>query len=151
MTNCFDKRDNCGTTVSSSCVPYTGSDLSSFDKEQLPCNPNLNDIVKELDSIIVTLKNATSITDVSVECLDNCNCETLTIKSLFEIIISKLCDTIEKVKILETSYSNIGMAEINVDLSCFDNPCFNSQSNNHTILEILTLLLTEVCTLKTKI
>jgi hypothetical protein len=147
-----DNRGSCGTTVMSSCVPYTGeNDFKSFDLDNLPCNPNINDIIKELDSIIKILQDATSVADVKLECFDDCICSDLTIKELFELLIKNLCSVIDRVKTLEESYQNIGLSTFNVDLSCFNSPCFNNDNSSHTLLEIVTLLINEICQLKNKI
>lgn len=146
-----DNRKSCGSTVNSSCVPYTGQDLKSFDKENLPCNPNINDIIKEIDAIVKLLQTATDVKGVSVSCIDDCVCKDLTIKELFELLIKTLCELTDKVKQLETTQSNIGLSTFNVDLSCFNNPCFNSTNSSHTLIEIIMLLINEICQLKNKV
>jgi hypothetical protein len=149
-TKCTDNRNTCGTVVASACVPYTGSDLTSFDVDNLPCNPNINDIFKELDVLIKNLKEEVSVENVELGCLENCNCSVNRIDELFNLIISKICLLQESVTALNEKYDNIGLAKVVVDLACFNNPCFNASNNEHTILEILMLLLSEVCQLKNK-
>lgn len=146
MGKCLDKRYNCGTTVASACVPYTGPELDNIDEETLPCNPNINDIIEDLDGVITTIKTAINVEGIDVSCLDNCVCTDLTIKQLFELIIEKLCDIIVRVKTLEDA--DISATKFTVDLSCFANPCFNSSSNEYSLIEIINLLLTELCNLK---
>lgn len=143
---CKDNRDTCGTIVMSSCVPYTGEELLSFDNENLPCNPNINDIVKELDSVVKTIQESINITELDKACLEECACGDKSIKEVFELIILKLCDVIERVKVLENV--DLGAVKFNVNLQCFDNPCFNASDNQYSLLEIISLLLTELCTLK---
>lgn len=144
--HCIDNRDTCGTITMSSCVPYTGPELTSIDNENLPCNPNINDIVKELDSVVKDIQTAIDITDLDKQCLEECNCNDNTIKDVFELIIKKLCEVIERVKTLEAV--DISATKFRVDLQCFDNPCFNASDSEYSLLEIISLLLTELCTLK---
>lgn len=148
MGKCLDKRYNCGTTVASACVPYTGPELDNIDEDTLPCNPNINDIIEDLDAVITTIKTAIDINGLSVDCLDNCVCDALTIKSTFEILIAQLCALIARVVTLESQVANIGTLKFQADLSCFANPCFNSSTNEYTLIEIINLLLTELCNLK---
>jgi hypothetical protein len=144
--HCIDNRDTCGTITMSSCVPYTGEDLTSIDNENLPCNPNINDIVKEIDIVIKDIQTAINVTDLDLSCLDSCICKDLSIKELFELLKTKLCELTDRVKILEAV--DISTTKFKVDLQCFNNPCFNSSDNEYSLLEIISLLLTELCTLK---
>lgn len=148
VKNCLDKRNTCGTTVASACVPYTGPELDNVDYDTLPCNPNINDIVEDLDGVITSIKTAINIEGLELKCLEDCNCGDLTIKETFQIIINKLCEIVDRVKSLEDQMANISTTKFTVDLSCFANPCFNSATNEYSLLEIINLLLTELCNLK---
>lgn len=93
-----DTRNKCGTTLASACVIYTGPDLTQVDQEALPCNPNVNDILKQLDSSISTIKTAVDVSGINVSCLDNCVCGDLTIKQLFELLTEHVCNLETQVK-----------------------------------------------------
>lgn len=150
LTKCLDNRKNCGTSVASACVPYTGELLTSFDNNNLPCNPNINDVIKEIDILIKNIKENISVEDVNLQCLENCNCSINKIDELFNLLITKICELNTRITSLENTIDNIGNTTFNVNLECFNNPCFNSSNNEHSLLEIINLLLIEVCQLKNK-
>jgi len=149
-SKCSDNRKNCGTVVASSCVPYTGNSLTSFANDNLPCNPNINDVIKEIDILLTTVKNEISVENVTLQCLENCNCSVNRIDELFNLLITKICELTTRVTTLENTIENIGSTTFNVNLDCFNNPCFNSSNNEHSLIEVINLLLSEVCQLKNK-
>ena len=149
-SNCLDNRKNCGTSVASACVPYTGSTLTSFDESNLPCNPNINDVIKEIDILIKDIKTEISVSAVDLQCLENCNCSVNKVDELFNLLITKICELTTRVQTLETTIENIGSTTFAVNLGCFNNPCFNSSNTEHSLIEIINLLVSEVCQLKNK-
>lgn len=147
MKKCNDKRDTCGTIVSSSCVPYTGEIPSIIDEDNLPCIPNINDVILEMSDVIKEIKDYTSLTGINTLCLDDCNCdEDNSHLIILQGILTKLCDLIDRVKALEEA--NVLATKFNINLSCFNSPCINNSSNEHSLLDIISLFASELCILK---
>lgn len=147
--NYKDNRENCASVVASSCISYTGEiDIESL-KDKCPLN--LNDIVEELLKLIKEIQEGVDVKDLDLSCLEECVLTNdLTIANLLKIIVTKLCKTMEDITKLQEHAQNPLNSTITIDLSCFStNPCY-SNKQEYTLFEVITLLISELCTLKNK-
>lgn len=148
--SCYkDNRESCGTVVSSSCVNYTGEiDLESL-KDQCPIN--LNDVLEELLSLVAELQKGTDVKDLDLSCLaGSAFPSTLTSAELLKLLLDKICEILLEIEDLKAQVANPLTAVVTIDLSCFsDNPCY-ADKQEYTVFEIITILVSELCNLKTK-
>jgi len=150
--NCNDGRYNCGTKVSSACVNWSEkSPITSFDLTTISCEPNLNDIIKNLDIVIKTIQNSIDLTGLDKECLTY-NPTTITVAELSQLYTTELCAIKAQIQTLQDDLANLNILNqpISIDVSCLfgSNNC---QPTTQTIGTLLNLLVSEVCTLKTQI
>jgi hypothetical protein len=148
--NCKDGRYNCGTKVFSACVPYTGKQLTLFDVSDINCEPNINDVIEKLDSIIKTIKDSVDLTGLDKECFAY-NPSTVTVAELSQIYTTELCAISAQLKALQDAFNDLDVLAlpITLDLSCLYGT--NCQPTTQTIGTILALFLSEICTLKSQI
>lgn len=143
-----DNRGTCGQILPSGCVPYTGYQTDDI-KEKLPCNANINDIIKYLLDIIDTInKNLGDNSKLSVNCLTDIK-ETSTQQEINQVFINVLCDI--KNKIVDTG-SDIDIANIDIaiDILCLNDASCEPKLK-YSLLEILTKLISGYCNLLNRI
>ena len=142
-----DNRTTCGTTMASSCVFYTGVIPSIVNESSLPFIPNIDDIIISISNTVKDLKSYTSLIGLEKKCLDSCNCgEENSHLNILQSMLNTLCDISTRLEALEKQ--DILAKKINIDLGCFNSPCINNSTNEHTLLEIIALFSNEICTLK---
>lgn len=155
MQPCDTSKYNCGEIIPSSCVPYTGSDLTVLaDPASLACNANINDVIKVLDTTLKGVLDGSNLTGLNPRCL-TFTPATVTVAGLFQVEIDKICALDASLVALTTQVNNlnIGNEPIVIDLLCLAPaaaPC-QSAPNTYTLLAILNTLVNEVCALKSAV
>jgi hypothetical protein len=146
-----DNRGTCAIKSPSSCIDYTGGNLLSINNDNIPCDPNINDIFSELDGVIKSLKDSLDLTNLNKECL---NFDSTSIKSneLFQLIINKLCGIDASLIAVKEIVNSLKIEDVKltVDLKCLSgNSCTSEVSND--ISTILSIIISEICSMKTQI
>jgi hypothetical protein len=147
--SCIDPKYNCGVTIPSSCVPLqTNVEFTSFDKSDLSCNPNINELFHKFDSIIKSIQDSIDLTQLDKKTLifDK---NVIKPKDLFQLLISTISDLRTRVAELEARLNALDLLtqEVNIDLSCLGIASCDD-SNKHSVLFILTTLVDAYCELK---
>lgn len=142
---------NCGQIIPSSCVPYTGSDLTVLSiNETLDCNANINDVIKVLDAKIKILQDDNDFTTLSPRCL-NFTPATITNIALHQMEIDEICAAKAQILALQTQFNDldIGNQLITVDLGCLasSGAACASGTNTYTIRSLFNLVFNTLCTL----
>lgn len=107
------------TPTSSICVFYQEpEELSLFKGKIDECNGNINIPIKILHNEVKSLKDAISLKTLNKNCLVF-NKDTVTISELFQLLIDERCKEINKTSV----NIDVNQILINVDLSCFNDPC----------------------------
>jgi hypothetical protein len=152
MVNCNDGRFNCGPTIASACVNYTGQPLKTVLLTSLSCTPNINDILYQLDSVIFSIKQGLDLTHLK-PCKIDFNPEKIQINQLFQIIIDRLSDIQTQLTCLQKDVksSNILNETINIDLSCLFGGTSCNTTNTYTVATLLSTLVTQICQLKNQV
>lgn len=126
-----DNRDTCGLLVPSSCIPYTGY-ISNNIKSDVVCRPNINDILKQLQDLVDSIKitsdeNATAIAQINT-----------TIATINAQIATLQAD-------IDPNLINLA-----VNLLCMQNPSCEPKTT-YTLPEVITALITNYCSLLTRV
>jgi hypothetical protein len=157
MQPCDTSKYNCGIIVPSSCVPYTGSDLTVLvDPTTLSCNANINDVITILDATIKGILEDNDLTTLNPLCLSSLiNPATITPAQLHQIEITQICSLQAQVTTVTNLVNNlnIGNELITINLLCLAPaaaPC-QVQPNTYTLLAVLNTMLNEICALKTAV
>lgn len=141
----YDNRETCTNIVPSSCLPYTGY-VSTTIADLLPCRPNVNDVLKNLqiliDKINTNLGDNTTLTQ---------NCFTFdpatdTQKTLNQELIDDICTLQTQVAALIAGTIDASLINIAINLLCLQDPACTPQTT-YTLTEILTKLITNYCSL----
>lgn len=154
MSNCLDPKHTCGETLSSACVDLQiKHQFESFDESTLNCDPNINDLFKKFDKVLKNVQSEISLLDINKKDLifDE---KVIKINGLIELLISIISDLKLKTNSLQDQINDINVLneQINIDLSCLGvASCDGNTSNNHSILFIITTLVSAYCNLKSKI
>lgn len=144
-----DNREACSSPLPSGCVPYTGY-VSDTIKEDLICRPNINDVFKILQDAIDKINNSLGDnTTLDKACLTDINSATITQAQLNQIIINQLCTLNAK---FGTSGADIdpNLINLTVSLLCLENTACDPKTS-YTLPEIVTILITNYCSMLTRI
>jgi len=146
---CEDKKVHCGTSVPSSCVPWQNDALTSVDMSDT-CDPSIGEVVLKIDEALKLLQDSLDTTKINGDCTAISKEEVvLKSKKWYEItnlIIAAVCE----LKTRLDNQTSVFNEKITFDISCLgNNPC-GFTGNQFTVIEILQLLVLEVCNLKNK-
>lgn len=148
--NCDNPKYNCGLLIPSSCVPLQTNELfNSFKKEDLSCDPNINELFHKLDSVIKTIQDSIDLKSLDKKDLifDK---NIIQPKDLFQLLITTVSDLRLRVTELESRLNSLDILsqEVNIDLSCLGVTACDNNYNTHSVLFILTTLVNGYCELK---
>lgn len=144
MQTSYDNRETCGTLLPSSCVPYTGVINDSI-KDNIPCRPNINDIIKNIQNLIDKIKESLGDnTTLDPECL-TFDPTTVTQSELNQEIITELCNLKDAVTALQQPIDP-NTINIAIDLLCLVDPGCTPQTT-YTLTDILIKLVAAYCDL----
>lgn len=142
---------NCGLTVPSSCVPFTGNDLTILTPTtQLSCDANLDDVIKAIDLQVKILMDGLDYTNLNAQCL-TFTPATVTSKQLHQIEIDEICAARARLTTIETQLNNlnIGSQLVTVDLGCLTTtagPCA-AGTNTYTVQSLFNIIFSTLCQL----
>lgn len=155
MQPCDTSKYNCGTIIASSCVPYTGTDLTVLaDPTDLACNASINDVITVLDTTLKGVLTGLDLTTLNPLCL-GFNPATITPAGLFAIQNVAICELEANVTTLTDLINNlnIGNELITINLLCLTPaaaPCQVSP-NTYQLIAVLNTMINEICALKTAV
>lgn len=143
----YDNRETCTTLIPSSCVPYTGF-VSDNIKEELPCRPNVNDVLKSVQELVDKIKKGLGDnTKLNRDCL-SFNPETVTQEQLNGLFINELCALRENYEC--SSQIDVGSLALAVNILCLEDPtCTPKQI--YTVQELFNKLIAAYCNLLTRV
>lgn len=150
-----DSKYNCGQVIASSCVPYTGSDLTVLAlPTDLPCDSNINDVIKILDAKLKILLDGNNFTTLDKKCF-TFNPLTVTAAQLHQAEIDKICLMDASLIALTEQFNelNVGSLPVTVNLLCLApaaSACAISP-NTYTLLSIINILVAAICDHETRI
>lgn len=150
---------NCGTIISSNCVPFTGVDLTILlglsEADQLPCNANINDVINKLDVAIKKLIDSNDLTELDANCLDF-DPATITPKELHQIEINKICEHNSLIATLQDTINNLEIGDESITIILPD--CLQASiadceeaENTYQLKVLLLLLANKLCNHETRI
>lgn len=152
---CDTLKYKCGLVVPSSCVPYTGTDLTFLvTPDLLPCNANIDDVISLMDAAIKKLIDGDNLTVLNVRCL-TFDPATITPAQLHQIEIDQICGLQASLTTLtdQVNALNIGTMPIQINLQCLTPAaaaCL-TPPNTYTLLAVLNTMISEICALKTAV
>jgi len=149
------KRYSCGNIIPSECVPYTGADLPFLTTDQQPaCDANVNDVINLLGVAIQGIQTAINLTNLNNQCLTDVPTN-VDVKGMFQIQTDKLCALDSSLQALTSIVNawNISTQLVNIDLQCLSAAAAPCQvgTNMYTLISILNLFRSEICTIKAAI
>ena len=149
---CDQQKYQCGLVIPSSCVPYTGSDLTSISSPSLlACNANMNDVIGLLDGVLATLVSGNNLTTLNPLCL-TFDPATITPKALHQLEITNICGLQASLTSLTTQVNelNIGTMPIAINMQCLTaavSACL-TPPDTYPLISVLNAMLSEICALK---
>lgn len=149
MSNCnnCDNRDTCGLIVPSSCVAYVGY-ISSTIESTLPCRPNLDDVLKQIQNLIDSILTSLGSNKTLTPGCFTFDPTTIQQVALNQSFITKICDLQTQIADLPTMDPNTLMISLN--LLCLANPMCTPETQ-YSLLDILNKLVTSQCNLITRV
>lgn len=156
MKACNSSKYNCGQIIPSSCVPFTGPQLT-FPKiiDQLDCDANINDVIFTIDAYLKILVDGNDFTLLDKGCLDFIPAS-VSAKQLHQLEITNICLLLGQTEALQTQFDefNIGSHTVNIALpGCLTAaaaPCLMGV-NTYTLISLLNLYAAKICELETRI
>jgi len=156
MKACNNSKYNCGQIIASSCVPFTGPELT-FPKaaDQLDCDANINDVIFTIDSYLKVLVDGNDFTALDKGCLDF-NPATVSAKQLHQLEITNICILLGQTEALQTQFDefNVGAHPVTITLpGCLTAdaaPCLTGV-NTYTLLSLLNLYAAKICDLESRL
>lgn len=146
--DCLDNRANCSEKVTTTCTPYTGV-VGPLLAGKLPCDPNANDVFKELQTIIEGIKNKLGDnTYLNKQCLTY-DAATVTQFQLNQEFTNDICALRTAVSML-TDPIDASTFMITIDLLCLTNVDCDIPTA-YSLLTILERILLKLCDHETRI
>jgi hypothetical protein len=149
---------NCGTILPSSCIPFSGKDLTILiTPDELSCDANINDVIEKIDIAVKKLMDSNDFT--ALEPIEDClefDPATVTAKELHELEIQKLCTHEAEILALQNQLNDldIGNEIITIDLpACLEAgaaPCAVG-TNEYQLISLLMLFANKLCDHETRI
>jgi len=152
---CDTQKYQCGLIIPSSCVPFTGKDLTCIsDPSLLSCDANMNDVIGLIDGVVKTLVDGNNLTELNIRCF-SFNPDTITPAQLHQLEIDKICGIESSLTTLTDQVNdlNIGTMQIAIDLQCLTAgaaPCL-TPPNLYPLIAVLNTMVSEICALKTAV
>ena len=156
--NCDTSKYKCGMIIPSSCVPYTGQDLTFLNPSDplqvLPCNANMNDVILLMNNTLKTLVDGNNLTTLNVRCL-SFDPATITPVQLHQVEIDKICGLDASLTALTSQVNalNIATMPIAINLQCLApaaSPCLIPPTT-YQLIAVLNVMVSEICALKTAV
>lgn len=144
----------CGSIIPSSCVPFTGKDLSFLiEEEQIACDANMNDVVEKISDAIKDIEESIDLSEHTSSCMDFD--QPLLVKEVLQEHDDKLCEVDAAIATLQGQFDGLNIAneQITIDLGCLASaasPC-QVATNTYTLIAILNLFRSEICAIKAEI
>jgi hypothetical protein len=155
MLLCDKSKYNCGLIITSSCVPYTGHDLTVLrDPSLLPCNANINEVIGVFDFVLKEVIDGNDLTNLNARCLAFTP-SIVKINQLHQIEIDQICANSASLASLQTQFNdlNIGTEPIQINLLCLTPAaaaCL-TPPNTYPLIAVLNTFVNEICTLITDV
>ena len=147
---------NCGPTLPSTCIFYTGPDLTFVSEDnQLECDATIDDVIVKIDEALKKLIDGNDLTGLDKDCLDF-DPATITPAQLHQIEITQICLNAGAITALQTQLNNldIGTEVITITLpDCLQPlaaPCAVG-TNQYQLINLLTLFANMLCDHETRI
>lgn len=156
--NCDALKYNCGMILPSSCIPYTGTDLTFVSSLQpsplLTCDASMNDVVAAMNTSLTNLVNGNNLTVLNQRCL-TFTPATVTPAQLHQVEIDKICALDASLTTLTSVVNNLSIATmpIAINLQCLASaasPCLTPPST-YQLIAVLNVMVSEICALKTAV
>lgn len=149
---------NCGQILPSSCIPFTGKDLTILTSpDELACDSNLNDVIEKIDTAVKKLIDGNDFSDLTpVEDCIEFDPATVTAKDLHALELAMLCEHNAEIDALQEQLNNldIGNEIVTINLpSCLQPdaaPCAVG-TNEYQLLSLLMLFANKLCDHETRI
>ena len=138
---------NCIEPISSSCVFYQGSKLTSLDETKLVCNVTITDVLQEINNVLFKIKSSTDLSQLNNKCF---TFDKLTVKQseLNQLFIDKLCEQSTKLDLIQNVNNNDVISNAIINVSCNLADCNNTSK---TLKDFLQSLCTQINTLTDEI
>jgi len=147
---------NCGPTLPSTCMFYTGPDLTFVSEDdQLDCDATIDDIIVKIDEALKILIDGNDLTELDKQCLDF-DPATITPAQLHQIEINKICENTAAILAVQEQINtlDIGTEIITIDLpDCLEAgaaPCA-AGINQYQLINLLILFANMLCDHETRI
>jgi hypothetical protein len=151
MGNCQpSNKFTCGVRISSTCVPWEGPVLTSFDVTNLPdCAPNMDEIVIELDKALKVIQTTLTIAKIKSTTSYTVN-PNLKWYDLATYLLQQLNTISGSLSTLQQQFNdfNAGNLQVPVDMSCFSTSCANG---NYSLGVHLTTIYKTLCSIISEI
>ena len=152
----FNPKCNCGQILPSSCVPFSGKDLTFVTEDnQLECDASIDDVIFKIDAALKKLIDGNDLTGLDKECLEF-DPATITPAALHQFEITQICLNKASIEALQTQFNNlnIGTSIITIDLpDCLEAdaaPCAVGV-NEYQLINLLILFANMLCDHETRI
>ncbi len=145
-----DPRINCPNPLPSTCVPYTGK-VSSLIKNFVPCSPNINDIIEQIQKLIEDVKRSLGDNKTLVKNCFEFNNTIVTQVELNQLLLDKCC-------ILQTELDNVGddlsitalQVTMDINLLCIESELCDPLTT-YTLDAIIRKMVLKFCELETRV
>jgi hypothetical protein len=145
----------CGSIIPSSCVPFSGKDLSFLTTaNQIACDASIDDVIEKVSDKLVEIGNAIDVSDYDTSCLQGLPAYP-TLVQISKAHTEAICAISSQVETLIDEFAELDIANehITINLGCLA-PAATScavATNTYTLISILTLLKNEICAIKTEL
>lgn len=146
--DCNDQRHTCGSTISSSCVWYTGQYPNFITSQDISCKPNINDIFKLYGDKLNYLYDQSKINTLDKKGLgyDSNSITPLQLLQIYNTEITKLKQQVSDLQSIINNF-DIGSKNLVIDLKCLssDGAACATQTNTYSLQSILNVLINKNC------
>lgn len=146
---------DCGIIVPSSCVPFSGENLTIRSGDtQLKCDASINDVILEFDKDIKILNDANDFSELEPGCFDF-DPETITNFELHQLEVAKICEHDQSIEDLQTLNEEfqVGDEIVTINLGCLTPEAASCAigTNQYQLKALLALFASKLCNHETRI
>lgn len=146
----YNKKFLCGPPISSSCVYWDGQYNTVVDRDILPCNASVEEVIDRIAEIVEEINTSLDLSLFNPGTIDF-DKDTQQVKDLLQLLADEINSLKAITASLQTQIDNIkaGDIEIEMDLGCLQNEINNCETPpTYTLVSLLTLFKDQICLLK---
>jgi hypothetical protein len=138
-------KKTCGLIVPSSCVPWVGVNLLSFDSKSM-CDPVIEEIVAELDKALHVIQETLDTAQINPGCIALPSSGKW--YDIATTIYAELCTLRSRIDALQPQAINVGNMPVTVNMECMSGNCATTAP---TVSQLFEMIIHKICVVESRL